>query len=184
MLAEKPEVPRLLGSTVVLRPPRVQDVEDRLQLGLGPEIQRMYGVALAPSGPTRRADPPSRAECVKGQELDELVRVADAGLQLGVAQHAAEFIEQGRVVTISKKPGSAATSTAPGGPPHPTPDTMFVSRKRGSRHLPGRVDRLVHGGWVESSFSGTFTHLLRQASQFLASLGTHELLQRHPTRPG
>jgi RimJ/RimL family protein N-acetyltransferase len=44
MLAENSGVPRLVGPTVVLRPPRGQDVEDRLQLGLDPEIQRMYGV--------------------------------------------------------------------------------------------------------------------------------------------
>lgn len=44
---EEREVPRLVGANVVLRAPKDADVEDRLELGIVPEIQRMYGVIAA-----------------------------------------------------------------------------------------------------------------------------------------
>jgi hypothetical protein len=37
---------------------------------------------------------------------------------------------------------------------------------RGSRHLPGRLDRLVHGGRIQTSFGDPFTDLGQTATQF------------------
>lgn len=54
--------------------------------------------------------------------------------------------------------------------------------RRESRDLPSRLDRVVHGDRIKTSFSDAFTHP-HPAAQFLTSLGPHQLLQRLPLVP-
>lgn len=56
MAPHKPDLPRLQGERVTLRPPMVRDKDDRLACGRDPDIVRMYGVEAASLPPFTHED--------------------------------------------------------------------------------------------------------------------------------